>query len=393
MHLQETSIQETSIQETSRRLPRAAGRGASATVLSVVLSVALATSAVAQSIGDQRRELEETRGEKEALGEEITDLEQSAEQLDGLIAGLEVQLVEVAFDLADAEMELAWSRRKVVEARLAVSQALLREGQAAKDVDDGFRRAYVQPPGDATGSYLLAADADDAGRRMTLIGSVVDARRDELRQAQELRERSIAADRAAEDVVALAERHRRSVDEIRRHLADLRATHSAARAELDQRLEELRDEAIALAAEEEALVGLIRSLEIEAARAAGTAPSSLIWPASGWVSSEFGIRWGRNHNGIDIAAPTGTQVRSAARGTVRHAGPMGSFGNLVIIDHGGGVATLYAHLHSVGVREGQRVDVNEPIATVGSTGRSTGPHLHFEVRRSGKAVNPRTLLR
>jgi len=153
------------------------------------------------------------------------------------------------------------------------------------------------------------------------------------------------------------------------------------------------DEAIALAAEEEALVGLIRSLEIEAARAAGTAPSSLIWPASGWVSSEFGIRWGRNHNGIDIAAPTGTQVRSAARGTVRHAGPMGSFGNLVIIDHGGGVATLYAHLHSVGVREGQRVDVNEPIATVGSTGRSTGPHLHFEVRRSGKAVNPRTLLR
>ena len=374
-------------------LPTSVGRSAVALAAALVASSVLAGSAFGQTVGDQRRDLEENRGEQEQLENEIGELEQSAEQLDGLIAGIEVQLVEVSLELAAAQIELAWSRRKVVEARLAVAEAMLREETAAAELGDGFRRAYVRPPADATGSYLLATDADDAGRRVALIGAVLERRRDELLVVRDRRDRREAAEEAAEDVVALAERNRRSVEELRVHLAELRATHPTARSELTLRLDELREEADALAEEEEALVRLIRRLEIEAVRAAGTAPSSLIWPASGWVSSEFGIRWGRNHNGIDIAAPTGTEVRAAARGTVRHAGPLGSFGNLVIIDHGGGVATLYAHLHWVGVREGQRVDVNEPIAAVGSTGRSTGPHLHFEVRRSGKAVNPRTLLR
>ena len=231
------------------------------------------------------------------------------------------------------------------------------------------------------------------GRREVLVGAALSSQHDQLDALRDVRARRESTQAAAQDAALLAESARREVLELQAELGRLRADHVATKETLVERLEEFQEELDALAEDEAALIRLIRRLEAEAARAAGTAPSSLIWPASGWVSSEFGPRWGRNHNGIDIAAPTGTTVRAAAGGVVTHAGPMGSFGNLVMVDHSGGVVTLYAHLHSINVSLDEEVEVNEKIATIGSTGRSTGPHLHFEVRRRGTAVNPRTMLR
>lgn len=96
------------------------------------------------------------------------------------------------------------------------------------------------------------------------------------------------------------------------------------------------------------------------------------------------------HQGIDFAAPTGTPVVTVADGTVVHAGPNGGYGNLVIVDHGGGVTTYYAHLSAfgAGVQEGARVERGQEIGQVGSTGRSTGPHLHYEIRRDGQYLDP-----
>ncbi len=350
-------------------------------------------AAAADAADDERRELEQNRGQQERLGAEITDLEQSIEQLDGLIQALDAQIVTVTLDLMRAEVASREARAAATNAQLALAAAIAAELKASGGFDEGVRTAYVRPPVDATGAYLLADDAPDAGRRMALIGAVVSARGDELEVARELRGRRKAAESDAVMSLSAAHAVREEAAVLSAELASLRAEHEQARVALETRLAEFRAEVDALAREEAALVALIRRLEAEAARAAGTAPSSLIWPARGYVSSEFGPRWGRNHNGIDIAASTGTAVRAAARGVVSHAAPMGSFGNLIIIDHGGGVVTLYAHLHSISVRQGQRVNVGELVATVGSTGRSTGPHLHFEVRRSGKAVDPRTLLR
>ncbi|HWH00058.1 MAG TPA: M23 family metallopeptidase [Pilimelia sp.] len=112
-------------------------------------------------------------------------------------------------------------------------------------------------------------------------------------------------------------------------------------------------------------------------------------PVQGTTSSEFGPRWGRQHEGIDIAAATGTPVRAAADGVVRKASWYGGYGNAVIIDHGGGVSTLYAHNSSLTVKPGERVRAGQLVAKVGSTGDSTGPHLHFEVEVDGKKVDPR----
>src|SRR5688572_2486762 len=114
--------------------------------------------------------------------------------------------------------------------------------------------------------------------------------------------------------------------------------------------------------------------------------SGFIWPVSGPVVSGFGMRWGRMHEGIDIGAGYGAPVVAAASGTVIHAGWMGGYGNLVVIDHGGGLSTAYAHLSSI--TAGGAVAQGQTVGYIGCTGHCFGAHLHFEVRVNGSPVDP-----
>ena len=132
-----------------------------------------------------------------------------------------------------------------------------------------------------------------------------------------------------------------------------------------------------------------RAAEVE------TVPSG--WPvqrASAVVTSEFGAPRGRSrHEGIDLSAPAGTPVTATADGVVAFAGRSGDFGRLVIVDHGVGWQTRYAHLKRIKVKKGKKVARGEVIGTVGKSGNATGNHLHYEVRRDGRAVDPRPYLR
>jgi murein DD-endopeptidase MepM/ murein hydrolase activator NlpD len=160
-----------------------------------------------------------------------------------------------------------------------------------------------------------------------------------------------------------------------------------------------------LSAEQQAEVGEIDALQVssaaiaariqaaQASRPSGSpssTPSSagLIWPVSAPVTSPFGWRWGRMHEGIDLGAPEGTPIRAAASGTVIYCGWESGYGNLTVIDHGGNLATAYGHQSSIAVTCGQQVAQGDVIGYVGSTGHSTGPHLHFEVRINGSPVDP-----
>ena len=116
--------------------------------------------------------------------------------------------------------------------------------------------------------------------------------------------------------------------------------------------------------------------------------AGLIWPCDGVVVSGFGMRWGRMHEGIDIGCAYGAPNRAAAAGTVIYSGWLGGYGNLVVVDHGNGLSTAYAHASSLLVGVGQSVSQGETVSLVGSTGNSSGPHLHFEVRVNGQAVDP-----
>lgn len=120
----------------------------------------------------------------------------------------------------------------------------------------------------------------------------------------------------------------------------------------------------------------------------GYATGDFIRPTTGYISSYYGPRWGSFHYGIDIANSSGTAIIAADGGTVTKAKYEGSYGNMIIIDHGNGYQTAYAHLSKIGVHVGQKVDKGEWIGKMGSTGHSTGPHLHFEVRVNGVKKNP-----
>jgi murein DD-endopeptidase MepM/ murein hydrolase activator NlpD len=120
-------------------------------------------------------------------------------------------------------------------------------------------------------------------------------------------------------------------------------------------------------------------------------------PVEGRISSGFGTRHDpihghvREHKGLDFAAPEGTDIRSVRDGVVSFSGERGGYGNLVIVDHGDGLETRYAHCAELLVEEGQKVGAGARIALVGSTGRSTGPHLHLEARKDGVALDPAVL--
>jgi murein DD-endopeptidase MepM/ murein hydrolase activator NlpD len=124
-----------------------------------------------------------------------------------------------------------------------------------------------------------------------------------------------------------------------------------------------------------------------APRAAG-----LRWPLRGVLYSRYGVRQGQRHDGIDIAAPEGTPVGAAASGQVIFAGEQSGYGAIVIVKHAGGLLTLYAHASEILVRNGDRVEAGQPIARVGRSGRTTGPHLHFEVREGTRPRNPLSYL-
>ena len=168
---------------------------------------------------------------------------------------------------------------------------------------------------------------------------------------------------------------------------DKRATLATVQQDKEAALGHMRD----LQAESASLAARIRSAQSSSVVPAPTGAASAagyVWPVHGVLTSYYGWRWGRMHEGIDIAVSNGTPVVAAAAGTVIVAGWMGGYGNLVVVDHGGGVSTAYGHNTSVAVGVGQQVVQGQLIAYSGNTGNSTGPHVHFEVRINGSAVDP-----
>jgi murein DD-endopeptidase MepM/ murein hydrolase activator NlpD len=168
---------------------------------------------------------------------------------------------------------------------------------------------------------------------------------------------------------------------------DKRTTLASVQEDKEEAIGHMRD----LQAQSAELAAKIRSAQSSSVVPAPTGAASAagyVWPVHGVLTSGFGWRWGRMHEGIDIAVSNGTPVVAAASGTVILAGWMGGYGNLVVVDHGGGVSTAYGHNTSVAVGVGQHVAQGQLIAYSGNTGHSTGPHVHFEVRINGSAVDP-----
>lgn len=222
------------------------------------------------------------------------------------------------------------------------------------------------------------------------IAAQVAAARDEVRVARERTKKTRASVHSETQVIAVRTAQQRDVKNellaTKGSLSNKRSKQRGALASTRKQEKAFIAEANALAAADAQVRGQLASAQ----SAGDTTPSSsgLIWPVGGPITSPFGYRWGRLHAGIDIGAGYGTPIRAAAGGTVVLAAWTGGYGNYTCIDHGGGMATCYAHQASFATSAGAQVGQGQVIGYVGNTGNSFGAHLHFEVRINGNPVDP-----
>ncbi len=353
-------------------------------------------------LGEARDRLQDAERREGVLTEELSAISAQAR-----VATAAVAVEQGRLDVLEAELAGRRAERDRIEGRLAAlvdRLAVLRREEriALERLAQRVREIYMTDEPDVV-SFLVGATSftelidnlelwNRIGRQDERIAGRATAAKTRTAattaQVREARKQALAAEReiaarteeqraardrlaASRDAVAAAERAKRGA------LGEIQA----AEASLTEEIEALEAESAALAA------------KIQASISAGTAsavPSSagLIWPVSGPVTSGFGPRWGRLHEGIDIAVPEGTPVVASAAGVVIHAGWLGGYGNLVVVDHGGGLATAYAHNSAYAVAVGDSVSQGQVIAYSGNTGNSSGPHVHFEVRVNGTAVDP-----
>ena len=366
----------------------------------LVAAMALVLVATAQpaqareSLATTRKQAEAARQKKAQIAAKLNTLKASDAQLASAVRVLDRQ---VAAELAKA----GDARQAVLAAEAAVAQAESRiAGTEAQLV--GLRQAvvtravsaYVRPQEEMFATVLGAADFAEASRRTSLLAQVANHDRDVLDQLRSLRQDLGDEQAAAARARDLASERRLVVNTRLAELERVRKEKQVLADALDKRIRQYQSELDEAARQEAGLAALIRSRERAASSVLDGVVSAagLVWPVQGKLTSGFGPRWGRLHAGIDLAAGTGTPIKAAKAGEVIFSGSYSGYGNCVIIDHGGGLTTLYAHQSRVAAREGAQVAQGAVIGYVGSTGHSTGPHLHFETRVNGSPQNPRRFL-
>jgi murein DD-endopeptidase MepM/ murein hydrolase activator NlpD len=361
-------------------------------------------SRVDQRIAQLQSEIASAKEQEGVLTSQLSDVVAELRAAESAVGEAEGSLDQLEAELASEQARLD-RLTKLLEVQTRRLVRLQQEyARAVEILEQRVRLAYIHEPPDTLAFIVSAssfADVIDNYEFVRRIGAqdkriARTVERAKVRAATERKAtaRTKALTAATVAIISANTEEARAVrDRLasgRDDLAAARSLKQSALADSQESREEYLAEVEALAAESAALAARIRSAQTGATGSSGSGVSSsgLIWPVDGPVTSGFGMRWGRMHEGIDIAIPTGTPVRASASGTVIHSGWLGGYGNLVVIDHGNGLATAYAHNSSLLVGVGQGVSQGDTIALAGSTGNSSGPHVHFEVRVNGVAVDP-----
>jgi murein DD-endopeptidase MepM/ murein hydrolase activator NlpD len=382
--------------------------------LAVLALLALATPALGDDVARKRNvdhrissldgRLALQRQQEQALRGAVSDYT-------ARIRALEARVGDVSLRLATLQQDLSLHRRRLDALgalyRLQTDRYDYLQGQyrlAVRTLERRFVELYESDQTTTLDVLLGARDLQDAldeveylrqvGAQDRQIADQVAAARRQVRDARARTGTLRATVRGETAVIAARTAQVQSVrDELQGAQGDLSAQRRTKLVALSQLTASERAEASeidALQAASAALAARIRSAQAASSGGPPAEPSSagLIWPVSGPITSPFGWRWGRMHQGIDIGVPYGTPIHAAAAGTVIYCGWEEGYGNLVVIDHGGDLATAYAHQSALAVTCGQSVAQGQVIGYVGCTGHCTGPHLHFEVRIDGNPVDP-----
>jgi murein DD-endopeptidase MepM/ murein hydrolase activator NlpD len=345
---------------------------------------------------DPRVQRDRARARKAQLARELDTLNASEKELLDAAAALDDQVLAQAARVdaarqavAAAELELQEAASSLAETKSLISQ--LQTQFVSRAVEE-----YISPRSQRLDDLVESDDLAATARKHALLDSVSSNDEDLLDELGAAREDYELAKAEAAAAQARASTRKAETESQLAKLENDRAHQRRMQQALTTRQKEVLSEIDAQAAAESTLTRIIREREAaQRRRGASVGPvgkGGCAWPVRGRVTSEYGYRWGRLHAGIDIGAGTGTPIHAAKAGTVIFAGQQRGYGNVVMIDHGGGLTTVYAHQSRIATREGTDLQRGGLVGYVGSTGHSTGPHLHFETRYGGSPRNPRTCL-
>jgi murein DD-endopeptidase MepM/ murein hydrolase activator NlpD len=339
-----------------------------------------------QKLNSKQNALSHARAHAGVLTGRISHESAQLQTLTTQVADLRNREAAVAADLSQkqAELDAAQARLDALRLRLRDSIQILEQRLVA---------IYESSEPDLITVLLQAQGFEDLLARTQYLETLQNQDNGIVSRVRELRNEmrvTVNTVRAARDEIA-ARKHELEVTRAR--LAKRTAQLATARRKQHATLEQVRKRQGDL---ETDVNQISEQIAKQLAQSTGALPAGpiqpgghgLIWPVSGPVVSGFGPRWGSFHEGIDIAVPTGTPIRAAASGSVAIAGVEGGYGNYTCVDHGGGLSTCYAHQERILVSGGQQVSQGQIIGISDCTGHCLGPHVHFEVRVNGQAVDP-----
>jgi murein DD-endopeptidase MepM/ murein hydrolase activator NlpD len=360
-----------------------------ALLLAVTLLSAMAAPASAATEEQQR---EAVRARQAQLAAKLKTEKATEAQLLSATRVLNEKVAAQSRLTAAAQQAAAAAEAEYNEANTRLVQTKAHLDKTMQLVVDHAVHEYISPRsttlevgGDTTD---LAANA----RREALLDSVNASTADVLDELNAAREDFDIQTRAAKALRDKAMERKATTETALAALKADQAANARLLAAVAARRRDVQRESAALAAADAQLTAKINALSSSVGGDSGARSSGCIFPARGTVTSEYGTRWGRLHAGMDIANSIGTPIWASKAGTVILAGTQSGYGLTVVIDHGGGFTTLYAHMSRLNTSQGARVSQGQTIGAMGNSGHSTGPHVHFETRYGGSPRNPRGCL-
>ena len=362
--------------------------------VAAVVCGGLAAGSPAQDLQEKLEETEAKLSRVErsegVLTTEISRYTDQISNLESRVADLRNREAELSAELAAKEQELAAAQAELERVRAELKLAI-------KTLEARLITIYKSNDPDLIGVLLSADGFDELLERTEYLQHLERQDSNIVTQVRELRDRTVelvATIKAARDAIV---EQKRELESIRGRLETQSAELASARSRKRDALTEIRDQEQHLEAD---LSEISKKIEEQLSQLGSTplpagpirgGSGDMIWPVNGPITSGFGPRWGRMHEGVDISAPGGTPIRAAKAGEIVLAAPTGGYGNYTCVSHGGGLSTCYAH-QSGFARTSGSVAQGTVIGYVGSTGHSTGNHLHFEVRINGAATDPMAYL-
>ncbi len=360
---------------------------------------------VNKKIDDLEQRLDGAAADRSELVESILATRDRMDAAHAALDEAESSLRQARVSLAGTEFELEATQRRLAAGYEAITQTRRNIEEGRGEAQEWVRQQYMrQAEGDLMTTLISTEQVSDVGRAVYILEQVADRSTASIDRYEALgleeERQQVRIQEHERELVGLRQTLR--VDEARRaglaaerqeHAAIVRdelATQRSLLDELEHLIDDFETEIEGLDAEQKRLEELIR----ESSGKGGSSPGQLVRPVPGKITSAFGPRlhpilgYTRMHTGVDMTAPLGQSIKAGADGRVVIASTYGGYGLTVIIDHGGGMTTLYAHQSRVFVTAGEQVEAGEVIGEAGSSGLATGPHLHFEVRLSGTPVDP-----